>query len=371
MTDIGAFDFNRRKSREVLVGDLVIGGTAPIVVQSMNNTDTRDVEACLQQIEQLAEAGCEMTRLAVPDQEAATAFASIRKRSPMPLVADIHFDYRLALAAIEAGADKIRINPGNIGSEDRIKQVVLAAKERSIPIRVGVNSGSLDRKIIDQYGGVNARSMSVSVMEATKAIERYDFNDIVISIKASDPALTIKAYRLLSTMTDYPLHLGVTEAGTMRDGVIRSAVGIGTLLAEGIGDTLRVSLTADPVEEIKAAYSILKSLGLRDRGPLLISCPTCGRTAVDLVRIAGEVEKALEGIKEPIKVAVMGCAVNGPGEAREADIGIAGGRGEFIIFRRGEIVRKVPESEAVAALLALADEICQERENTRKGTQNS
>lgn len=369
MTDLVSSDFSRRKTREIYLGDLVIGGNAPIVVQSMNNSDTRDIKGSIRQIEQMAEAGCELTRLAIPDLEAAAAFAEIRKKSPLPLVADIHFDYRLALAAIEAGADKIRINPGNIGSEDRIKQVVLAAKERKIPIRVGVNSGSLDRKIIDKYGGVNARSMSISVMEATKSIEKYGFHDIVISIKASDPILTIKAYRQLAMMTDYPLHLGVTEAGTLRDGVIRSAVGIGTLLAEGIGDTLRVSLTADPVEEIRAAYTILKSLGLRDRGPLLISCPTCGRTEVDLVRIAGEVERALEGIKEPIKVAVMGCAVNGPGEAREADIGIAGGRGEFLIFRRGEIVRKVSESEAVAALLALADEICLERENIRKGTQ--
>jgi (E)-4-hydroxy-3-methylbut-2-enyl-diphosphate synthase len=357
-----AFDFSRKKTREVRVGSLIIGGNAPIVVQSMNNTDTRDVTASIRQIEELAEAGCELTRLAVPDLQAAEAFANIRKKSPLPIVADIHFDYRLALAAIEAGADKIRINPGNIGGEDRLSQVVKAAKERGVPIRVGVNSGSLDRKIIDKHGGVNAASMSESVLQATRQIEKYDFEDIVISIKASDPALTIAAYRLLADKTDYPLHLGVTEAGTMREGVIRSAVGIGTLLAEGIGDTLRVSLTADPVEEIRAAYAILKSLGLRARGALLVSCPTCGRTAVDLVRIAQEVEEALASVTEPIKVAVMGCAVNGPGEAREADVGIAGGKGEFIIFRRGEIIRKVPEQEAVTALMAVVDEVCRERE---------
>jgi (E)-4-hydroxy-3-methylbut-2-enyl-diphosphate synthase len=356
-------NFKRRKTNRVRVGNLYIGGDAPIAVQSMNNTDTRDVKSSLYQLDQLAEAGCEIGRLAIPDREAVEAFARIKRHSPIPLVADIHFDYRLALAAIDAGADKIRINPGNIGSDDRIAQIVKAAREHSIPIRVGVNSGSLSRAMIDKYGGVNAQSMAASAIDATKLLENHEFDSIVISIKASDPALTIESYRLLSARTAHPLHLGVTEAGTAREGVIRSAVGIGTLLAEGIGDTLRVSLTADPIEEIKAAYGILKALGLRDRGPLLISCPTCGRTEVDLVTIASQIEKALETIKQPIRVAVMGCAVNGPGEAREADIGIAGGKGEFLIFRRGRIIRKVPESEVVAALMAEIEILCRESDN--------
>jgi (E)-4-hydroxy-3-methylbut-2-enyl-diphosphate synthase len=270
----------------------------------------------------------------------------------LPIVADIHFDHRLALAAIQAGADKIRINPGNIGGPDRVRQVAEAARERGVPIRVGVNSGSLSREVIDRFGGVNAQSMVTSALESVALLEAWDFSDIVISIKASDPALTIETYRLLSARTDYPLHLGVTEAGTKREGSIRSAVGIGTLLAEGIGDTLRVSLTADPVDEIAAAYSILQALSLRRRGPELISCPTCGRTSVDLIRIAGEVEARLKTIKTPLKVAVMGCAVNGPGEARHADVGIAGGKGEFLIFVHGQVIRKVPEAEAVEALMA-------------------
>lgn len=342
---------NRKKTRPVQVGPFQIGGDAPVVVQSMNNTDTRDVEATLTQIRELAEAGCELTRLAVPDLEAVQALAAIRRRSPLPIVADIHFDYRLALAAIEAGADKIRINPGNIGGEDRVAQIVAAAQARHIPIRVGVNSGSLSRAMVDRFGGVNADSMVASALAATAMLEKHHFEAIVLSIKASDPALTIRTYRLLSQQTDYPLHLGVTEAGTLHEGVIRSAVGIGTLLAEGIGDTLRVSLTAAPVEEVRAAYSILKALNLRSHGPLLISCPTCGRTSVDLIRVASEVETALREIKEPIRVAVMGCAVNGPGEAREADFGLAGGQGEFLIFRQGRIIRKVPEDQAVQALL--------------------
>jgi (E)-4-hydroxy-3-methylbut-2-enyl-diphosphate synthase len=318
----------------------------------MNNTDTRDVAATLRQIEALAEAGCELTRLAIPDLQSAEALAEIRRRSPLAIVADIHFDYRLALAAIEAGADKIRINPGNIGGPDRVRQVAQAARARRIPIRVGVNSGSLSREVIDRFGGVNAESMVTSALESVALLERWDFSDIVISIKASDPALTIETYRLLARQTDYPLHVGVTEAGTWREGVIRSAVGIGTLLAEGIGDTMRVSLTADPVEEIHAAYSILKALGLRRHGPELISCPTCGRTSVDLIKIAEEVERRLKGLDCSLKVAVMGCAVNGPGEARSADVGLAGGKGEFLIFAHGEILRKVSEEEAVDALMA-------------------
>ena len=344
--------FERKITRTVTVGGLTIGGGAPIAIQSMNNTDPRDIAGSIRQIEELADAGCDLTRLAVPDLEAAEAFAAIRRRSPLPIVADIHFDYRLALAAIKAGADKIRINPGNIGGPDRVKAVVEACRERQIPIRVGVNSGSLSREVIDRFGGVNAQSMVTSALDSVALLEAWDFNDIVISIKASDPALTIETYRLLSARTDYPLHLGVTEAGTRREGAIRSAVGIGTLLAEGIGDTLRVSLTAEPVAEIEAAFSILQALGLRRRGPELISCPTCGRTSVDLIKIAGEVEERLKQVKTPLKVAVMGCAVNGPGEARHADVGIAGGKGEFLIFVHGEIIRKVPEAEAVEALMA-------------------
>ncbi len=344
--------FERKLTRPISVGGVIIGGTAPVVIQSMNNTDPRDIEGTLKQIEALADAGCDLTRLAIPDQEAATALAAIRRHSPLPIVADIHFDYRLALAAIAAGADKIRINPGNIGSPDRVRQIVEACRDRQIPIRVGVNSGSLSREMIDRFGGVNAQSMVASAMESVSLLENWDFRDLVISIKASDPALTIETYRLLSAKTDYPLHLGVTEAGTRFQGAIRSAVGIGTLLAEGIGDTMRVSLTAEPVAEVEAAYAILQSLGLRRRGPELISCPTCGRTSVDLIRIAGEVEARLKQVKTPLKVAVMGCAVNGPGEARHADVGIAGGKGEFLIFVHGEIIRKVPESEAVEALMA-------------------
>ncbi len=350
--------YPRRKSKTVTVGGVVIGGDAPVVVQSMNNTDTRDVEASLRQILLLAEAGCEITRLAIPDLEAADAFAKIRRRSPLPLVADIHFDYQLALAAINAGADKIRINPGNIGGRERVRQVADAARKAGIPIRVGVNSGSLKQSLIDAHGGVNAAAMTASALDSAALLERFDFDQIIISIKASDPALTIEAYRLLAQKTQYPLHLGVTEAGTIREGVIRSAVGIGALLAEGIGDTLRVSLTADPVEEIHAAYAILKSLGLRRRGPELISCPTCGRTAVDLQTIAEAVEAKLKLIRHPIRVAVMGCAVNGPGEARHADIGIAGGKGEFLIFRKGEILRKVPQEQAVKALMDEIEQLC-------------
>lgn len=344
--------FERKLTRAVKVGGVQIGGNAPIVIQSMNNTDPRDIEGSLRQIQALADAGCDLTRLAVPDMEAAEAFKQIRLRSALPLVADIHFDYRLALAAVQAGADKIRINPGNIGGPDRIKQVVDACRERQIPIRVGVNSGSLSRGMIDRFGGVNAQSMVASALESVQLLEKWNFEDIVISIKASDPALTIETYRLLSAQTDFPLHLGVTEAGTRLQGAIRSAVGIGTLLAEGIGDTMRVSLTAEPVAEVEAAYSILQALGLRRRGPELISCPTCGRTSVDLIRIAGEVEERLKQVKTPLKVAVMGCAVNGPGEARHADVGIAGGVGEFLIFAHGKIIRKVPQDEAVDALMA-------------------
>ncbi|MGI6580001.1 MAG: flavodoxin-dependent (E)-4-hydroxy-3-methylbut-2-enyl-diphosphate synthase [Saccharofermentanales bacterium] len=343
-------DFLRKNTKKLWLKDVAIGGNAPIVVQSMNNTDTRDIEATLAQIEDLAAAGCEVTRVAVPDLAAAAALKTIVERSPLPVIADIHFQARLALQALTNGVAGLRINPGNIGSEQGVKEIALKALEKGIPIRVGVNSGSLDPAIRDEMGGVNADSMVASVLKFCKMLEQYDFHDICVSIKASDPKLTIDSYRKLSREVDYPLHLGVTEAGTPREGIVRSAVGIGTLLAEGIGDTIRVSLTADPVLEVETAYSILKALGLRSKGALLISCPTCGRTEVDLQILAEQVETLLAEIKEPIKVAVMGCPVNGPGEAREADCGIAGGRNIYLIFRNGEIVEKVNQKDALIAL---------------------
>lgn len=342
---------NRKMTREIKVGALRIGNGMPVVVQSMNCTNTLDVEATLRQICALHEAGCELTRVAVPNMDAALALKSIVIASPIPVVADIHFDYRLALAAIENGAAKIRINPGNMKDESAVAKVAAAAKNRGIPIRVGVNSGSIATAVVDRFGGVNAQSMVYSAMNAIQLLEREDFSDIIVSIKSSDPKLMIESYRLLSLQVDYPLHLGVTEAGTVKEGVIRSAVGIGTLLAEGIGDTIRVSLTGDPVEEVHAAYSILKSLGLRQRGITLISCPTCGRTAVPLIEVANEIESRIKGLPYNIKVAVMGCAVNGPGEAREADIGIAGGDGEFLLFKKGKPVRKLSKENVIEELM--------------------
>ena len=342
----------RRKSRKLWVGSVPVGGDAPVAVQSMNSTDTRDVTASLAQIERMAEAGCEITRLAVPDEEAALALGEIVKKSPLPIVADIHFQAKLALLAIENNVAAIRINPGNLDMQGKIKAIAEAAKAKGIPIRVGVNSGSLDPKIRDELGGINPESMVASALKSCALLEQYDFHDICISIKSSDVALTIAAYRLLADANDYPLHLGVTEAGTPKEGIVRSAVGIGSLLAEGIGDTIRVSLTADPVLEVETAYSILKALNLRSKGPLLIACPTCGRTEVALQDLAEKVERLLKPIPEPIKVAVMGCPVNGPGEAREADCGIAGGRNIYLIFRKGQIVKKVSEAEALPALMA-------------------
>ena len=352
----------RRQTRLIQIGPLLMGGQTPVIIQSMNNTDTRDVKATLAQIHRLAEAGCDMTRVAIPDLEAARALAEIRRQSPMPIVADIHYDYRLALAALEAGADKIRINPGNIGGFDRLRLIAESARDRQVPIRVGVNSGSLSRAMLEKYNGVNASSMVASALEAVAMLEAVSFHNIVISIKASDPLLTVESYRLLADQTDYPLHVGVTEAGTRYEGIIRSAVGIGALLAEGIGDTIRVSLTADPVEEIRAAFAILKSLGLRNRGPQLISCPTCGRTEVDLQSVAEEVERRLQAYDCPIKVAVMGCAVNGPGEARHADVGLAGGKGEFLIFSHGKILRKVSQAEAVESLMKEIDRLVAQKD---------
>jgi (E)-4-hydroxy-3-methylbut-2-enyl-diphosphate synthase len=347
----------RRKTRKIRIGDIYIGGDAPVTVQSMTNTDTRDAASTIEQIKRLEEAGCDIVRVAVPDREAADALKQIKKAIRVPLVADIHFDYRLALASIENGADKIRINPGNIGGTDRVKKVVEAARSRGIPIRIGVNSGSLENTILARYGSATPEAMVESALGHVRILEELGFHDIIVSLKASNVPVTIGSYRLMSARADYPLHIGVTEAGTLFSGVVKSAAGLGCLLAEGIGDTLRISLTGDPVEEVRAGIELLKALELRREGVDLISCPTCGRTRIDLIRIANEVEKKLAGCSKPIKVAVMGCAVNGPGEAREADIGIAGGAGEALLFKKGRIIRKVPQERIVEELLAEIDEI--------------
>ncbi len=341
----------RKKTKAVNVGGLTIGGNAPIVIQSMCNTDTRDVEKTVKQILALENAGCQMVRVAVPDMEAAQAIKKIKNKIHIPLVADIHFDYRLALSVMDLGIDKVRINPGNIGSESRIKEVAEKAKQRGIPIRIGVNSGSLEKDFIEKYGGVTPQGLVESALRHVRLLEKYNFFDIVVSIKASDVPFSIEAYTLLSEQIPYAIHVGITEAGTIYSGTIKSAVGIGAILSRGIGDTIRVSLTGDPVEEIKAAKEILKSLGMLERGVEFISCPTCGRTQIDLISIANEVEQKCKELDKNIKVAVMGCVVNGPGEAREADIGIAGGRGEGLLFKKGEILRKVPEANLIEELM--------------------
>lgn len=342
---------NRRITRAVDVGGVKLGGGAPISIQSMCNTDTRDVAATVRQILALEEAGCEIIRVAVPDSEAADAIADIRKQIHIPLVADIHFDYRLALKCIENGIDKVRINPGNIGSRERVRQVADAAKAKGIPIRIGVNGGSLEKRLLEKYGGATADALVESALGHVEILHDVDFWDIVVSIKVSKVPVMIEAYRKFSEMTDIPLHVGVTESGTERLGTIKSSIGIGALIAEGIGDTVRVSLTADPVREVYAAKDILRVLGERESGIEFVSCPTCGRTQIDLISIASEVEKRLAGVDKNIKVAVMGCVVNGPGEARDADIGIAGGKGEGIIFKKGEILRKVPEDKLAEELV--------------------
>ncbi len=343
--------FKRRKTREINIGGVKIGGDNPIAIQSMCNTDTRDVKATVDQIKRLEKAGCEIIRVAVPDMEAAECIRDIKKSIDIPLVADIHFDYRLALRCMENGIDKIRINPGNIGSADRVKQVADMAKRNGIPIRIGVNSGSLEKNLVEKYGGVTPQGLVESALGHIKLLEENDFYDIAVSIKASNVPFSVEVYELLSDTVDYPLHVGITEAGTVWGGTVKSAVGIGAILSRGIGDTIRVSLTGDPVEEIYAAKEILKSLELRKFGVEFISCPTCGRTSIDLIKIANEVEERVRNIDKNIKVAVMGCAVNGPGEAREADIGIAGGHGEGLIFKKGQILRKVPEDRLVEELL--------------------
>jgi len=341
----------RRKTKKIKVGSCYVGGDAKVSIQSMTNTDTRDVEATLAQIRELNIAGCDIIRCAVPDKEAAEALKEICKQSPIPVVADIHFDYKLALLAIENGVSALRINPGNIGSIEKTKAVVEAAKAKQIPIRIGVNAGSLEKSILGRDGKPTAQGLVESALKHVKILEDLDFYDIAISIKSSDVTMMIEAYRLMSTKCDYPLHLGVTESGTPFRGTIKSSIGLGTLLAEGIGDTVRVSLTSDPIEEVKVAKEILKALKLKESGLEFISCPTCGRTQIDLIGIANEVEKRLESINKHIKVAVMGCAVNGPGEAREADIGIAGGNGEGLIFKKGKIIKKVKEEHLVEELM--------------------
>uniref|UniRef100_A0A7V4G7B4 4-hydroxy-3-methylbut-2-en-1-yl diphosphate synthase (flavodoxin) n=1 Tax=Desulfobacca acetoxidans TaxID=60893 RepID=A0A7V4G7B4_9BACT len=342
----------RRPTRPIFIGPVQIGGGAPVSVQSMTNTDTRDATATLAQVERLAAAGCELVRLAVPDQEAVTAFADIKAASPVPLIADIHFNYRLALAALEAGADAIRINPGNLGGLEKTRLVVEACRRRGVPLRLGVNAGSLEADLLAKYGAPTAEALAESALRWVTVFEDWGFHDFKISLKSSDVITTIKAYRELSRRVDYPLHLGVTEAGGLIAGTVKSALGIGLLLAEGIGDTLRVSLTRDPVEEVRVGYEILRALRLRERGVELISCPTCGRCEIDLFRLAEEAERRLLNVATPLKVAIMGCVVNGPGEAREADVGIAGGKKVGILFKKGELVRKVPEEELLAALLA-------------------
>lgn len=342
---------SRRKTKIVEIGNTTVGGNSPVSVQSMTKTETSDIQATVAQIHKLEEAGCQIIRVAVKDEKDAAALKDLKKQIHIPLVADIHFDYRLALKAIESGIDKLRINPGNIGSKDRIEAVVKAAKEKKIPIRIGVNSGSLEKELLNKYGHPSAQAMVESALKHVKILEDLHFHDILISIKSPDVPKTIEAYKLLSEKVDYPLHLGITESGIPRTGTIKSAVGIGALLAQGIGDTIRVSLTGDPVEEVRVGFEILKSLGLYSKGVTIISCPTCGRLCFDLEKVVNEVEERTRHIEVPLKIAIMGCAVNGPGEASEADIGIAGGKGEGLLFRKGMIVKKVKEENMVEELL--------------------
>ena len=342
-------------TKQIMVGGVPIGGGAPVTIQSMTNTRTDDVEATLHQIRTLAAAGCEIIRVAVPDMAAAKAVGKIKEGSPIPVVVDIHFDYKLALEAIAAGADKVRINPGNIGGADHVKAVAQACARRGVPIRIGVNGGSLEKPLLAKYGGVCPEAMVESAFGHIQLLNQFDFDDICVSLKSSSVPMTMKAYRLMSQASDYPLHIGVTEAGTVRMGTLKSAVGIGGLLALGIGDTMRVSLSADPVEEVYAAKEILKAAGVRKEGAELVSCPTCGRTRIDLIALANEVEERLKAVDKPITVAVMGCVVNGPGEASAADCGIAGGVGEGLLFKKGQIIKKVPQEQLVDELFALIE----------------
>ncbi len=341
----------RRETRPVRVGKYVIGGDAPIAVQSMTKTDTRDVDATLRQIEEMEKAGCEIIRMAVPDAEAAAAVAQIRKHTQATLVADIHFQYRLALAVLDAGIDKLRINPGNIGDANKVREVVKKAKACGVPMRIGVNAGSLERHLLEKYGYPTPEGMVESALYHVKILEELDFRDIIISLKASSVNMTVAAYRLLAKQVDYPFHLGITEAGTQFSGTVKSAIGLGMLLAEGIGDTIRVSLAADPAEEVRVGYEILKGLEIRARGPMIIACPTCGRLEVDLFKIVGEIEKHVSHIQESLHLAVMGCAVNGPGEAKTSNLGVACGRGNGVIYRDGKAIRRVPEDQIVSELV--------------------
>lgn len=343
-------EITRKLTKQIQIGNRVIGGGNPILIQSMTNTRTEDVAATVAQIQKLTAAGCDIIRCAVPTMEAAQAIAEIKKQIEIPLVCDIHFDYRLAIAAMEHGADKIRINPGNIGSAERLKAVIDVARERNIPIRVGVNSGSLEKDIVEKYHGVTAEGIVLSALDKVHMIEDMGYDNLVISIKSSDVLMCVKAHELIAAKTDYPLHVGITEAGTLISGNIKSSIGLGLILSQGIGDTIRVSLTGDPIEEIKSAKQILRTLGLRKGGIEVVSCPTCGRTQIDLIGLANQVENMVEEFPLDIKVAVMGCVVNGPGEAKEADLGIAGGIGEGLIIKHGEICKKVPEEQLLAAL---------------------
>lgn len=347
----------REQTKVVQIGGCKIGGGNPIAIQSMTNTKTEDIDATVKQILALEKAGCDIIRCAVPTMEAAKALARIKQQIHIPLVADIHFDYRLAIAAMENGADKIRINPGNIGSKERVQAVVDTAKERNIPIRVGVNSGSLEKEIVEKYGQVTAEGLVESALDKVAMIEEMGYDNLVISIKSSDVLMCIKAHELIAKQTNYPLHVGVTESGSLIAGNIKSAIGLGNILYQGIGDTIRVSLTGDPVEEIRSAKLILKSLGLRKGGVTVVSCPTCGRTQIDLIGLAGKVEKMVSDLDLDIKVAVMGCVVNGPGEAKEADLGIAGGKGEGLLIKKGEVIAKVPEDQLLDALKTELDKI--------------
>jgi len=353
----------RKITKSVKVGGVTIGGGAPISVQSMTNTDTRDIQTTVAQIKSLEKVGCEIVRVAVPDQEAATALQQIKAQITIPLVADIHFDYQLALTAINNGVDALRINPGNIGSAAKVEKVVKAAAEKGIPIRIGVNAGSLEKDLLQKYYDAIPQAMVESAMRHIAILENNNFEDIIISLKASDVQTTIEAYRLISAQVNYPLHIGITEAGTAWSGAIKSAIGISALLLQGIGDTVRVSLTAAPELEVRTAYEILKTIGLREYGPTFVSCPTCGRCEIDLINIAHEVETRLSNLALPLKIAIMGCVVNGPGEAREADLGIAGGKGYGLIFRKGEIIKKVKEEELVDALLLEVEKIINNRKD--------
>jgi (E)-4-hydroxy-3-methylbut-2-enyl-diphosphate synthase len=355
----------RKKTRRITLGTITIGWGAPVAVQSMCNTDTRDAEATLRQIRRMESTGCEIVRLAVPDEDAARALGRIRKGTKMPLIADIHFSHSLALEAVKQGVDGLRINPGNIGGREKVREVVVACKDKGIPIRIGVNAGSLEKHLLEQYGHPTPAAIVESAFGHIRILEDLDYREIKVSLKASDVLTTVEAYRLFSRQSDYPVHIGISEAGTIHSGTVKSAVGLGILLAEGIGDTMRVSLTADPVEEVRVAYEILKSLKIRQRGVNIISCPTCGRTEIDIIGLAETVEKRLAHITEPLTVAVMGCVVNGPGEAREADIGIAGGKGTGLLFKQGEIVKKFEEKDLADVLVGEVERIVEGRSKSK------